>query len=173
MIYFLDQAESPRTTARWTAVTILQEARDAFLPALQFLIDLGELQHPSNGATDSNSCFKDTFRANFRLGPHGFKPIIDFFGRIHRLCTAQRYKVSPEEFNLQMETLNAYSAPLHSLLIYFRTSVDRMEYDPIPFSDLRWELQSGSGKFAVRFHFTRSCIDISIFSCRRQTSPTN
>lgn len=81
--------------------------------------------------------------------------------------------MSPEEFNLQMETLNVHSAPLHSLLIYFHTSVDRMEYDPIPFSDLRRELQSGSGKFSVRFHVARSCFEVSTFSSRRQTSLIN
>jgi hypothetical protein len=151
MSYFLDQAESHRATARWTAVTILEEARDAFFPTLQFLSDLGELQHQNTGSMDSNSLFEEPFRTNFRLGPHGFKPIIDFFRRMYQLCLAQRYRVSTEAFSIQMETLNLYSAPLHSLLLHFRTSVDRVEYDPVPFSDLRRELQSGSNRFAVSF----------------------
>ena len=87
--YFLDQAESHRATARWTAVTILEEARDAFFPTLQFLSDLGELQHQNIRAMDSNSLFKEPFCTNFCLGPHGFKPIIDFFRQMYQLCLAQ------------------------------------------------------------------------------------
>ena len=37
----LDEAEVQPAKAQWT---VLKEARDTFFPALEFLIDLGELQ---------------------------------------------------------------------------------------------------------------------------------
>jgi len=149
MLYFLDQAES-FSAARWNAVTILEEARDSFFPTLQFLLDLEELQHPkTTGAADNTDAFDKHFNMNFRLGPNSLNLIIDFFKRIFRLTMAQRYNVSPAEFSLQIDTLNSYAAPLHSLLLHFRIAIDRVEYDPAPFSDLRRQLQGRSNNFTV------------------------
>jgi hypothetical protein len=154
MLYFLDQAEASTGGARWSAAAIIQEASVTFLPTLQFLIDLGVLQHPSSDNGNNSEDFEPSFQANFRLGPHGLQPIIEFFRRLFQLIIAQRYTVPLAEFNAQMDMFNSYTAPLHSLLLHFRTSVDRVEYDPVPFSDLCRELRIGSGKFAVsHFYF--------------------
>ena len=147
--FILKRAEAPSGSIQWTAVSMLQDARDNFFPTLQFLIDLGELQHPLNGTETTQEDFDQSFWANFRLGPHGLHPIIGILKRVYNLVVAQRHRVSSIELSLQVETINAYAALLLSLLQHFRTSVDRVEYDPLPFAELRRELQTGSNKFAV------------------------
>jgi len=149
MDYILKKAEDRYATGRWTAVTVLQDMRDIFFPTLEFLIDLGELQYPSNSTQRNRDDFERTFRANYRLGPHGLQPVIDIFRRLFELVVTQRHRVSPGEFSLQIEMINTYANPLHALLLHFRTTVDRVEYDPFPFAELRRELQTSSNKFVV------------------------
>ncbi|KIM82135.1 hypothetical protein PILCRDRAFT_7995 [Piloderma croceum F 1598] len=74
--FILKQAEAPSGSIQWTVISVLQDTRDNFFPTLQFLIDLGELQHPLNGAETTQEDFDQLFWANFHLGPHGLHPII-------------------------------------------------------------------------------------------------
>ena len=116
----LDEAEVQAAKAQWT---VLKEARDTFFPALKFLIDLGELQHPAMGVEYKHKDFITLFNAHFHLGGHGFQPIIDMLKRLYTLAVTKCHDVLPWEFTLHIETVNRYSEPLHSLLLHFRTSV--------------------------------------------------
>jgi hypothetical protein len=171
LAYILNQAENQAIKSRWTATTVFEEAQDNFFPMLQFLIDLMELRHGNTSHQDDHGDFHASFETNFRLGPYGLHPIINFLQRLYNLVLAQRHYAT-SGFVLQIETLNVYTTPLHALLLHFRTSVNRVEYDPTPFSELRQELQTGSHKFPVCCYIVSGqCTSYIILPFSRRQTP--
>lgn len=129
----------------------MEEARDAFFPALQFLLYLHDAQSDADFMG-----FDDVFNEQFRLGPNGLHPVIDTLMQICHLTLDQRSSISDDEYALQLHSISTYAASLHSLLLYFRTTVARDHYDPPPFAELQRELHMSRNRFGVCNQYSES-----------------
>lgn len=120
--------------------------QDELLPSLEFLLHL-----------ERDEQFRaDCFDIVFAIGPNGVQPAIELLYLI--FTTLQHVQdgglMSLDDYLIHVETLEAtYARPLLALVLHFRSTANRAEYDPQGFSSLRLELQTpGRNKFGVRGH---------------------
>lgn len=118
-------------------------------PLLTFIVTLGETLKMS-GATPSAK-FLACFSLEFFLGPYGLHPLIHFFN-----CLLHHLSVEVLGGNMLFvkslditDALNAYTAPLLSLLLHFWSNMDRSQYDPPGFSALQEALRNHHNYFGV------------------------
>lgn len=128
---------------------VLDEAKQDLFPLLSFLVNLGETLN-EDGAIPSAE-FSVRFASEFHLGPYGLHPLIHLFDRLLQRLSIEVLQgniLFVESLNV-IDSLNVYTAPLFSLLLYFRSNMDRSHYDPSGFSALQEALRNHHNYFGV------------------------
>jgi hypothetical protein len=128
-----------------TLLFVLQEAQEDFLSLLDFIVTLANLQE------SQSDNFQASFDSDFRLGPYGFHRIIQFFHCFFILTQAQAHDqtLTLDKATTAIQSLDEYAVPLFSLLLHFRTAVDRARFDPPGFSHLHEILRPAGVHFGV------------------------
>lgn len=113
------------------------------LPSLQFLLEL---------ALTLSGSDETKFSSQFRIGPNGCHPLFNLIPSVHdhlNWAFDNDFLSAMSYHSLALHLDVTYSRPLLTLLLHFRSTVDRSEYDPSGVSQLRYELRTGYNKFGV------------------------
>lgn len=126
----------------WGSDLAIKAAENDVFPLLKFIPELAQLQ------ISKPEEFSEIFESDFRLGPGGLHPLIFWLKHFQTLISINS-DVSSEVFTRLTMTVDYYATALMSLVLYFRTTVNRAEYDPIGFRELRQELCIDTDRFGV------------------------
>ena len=126
----------------WSASAAIKATKEDIFPHLDALTALSQLQ------LQNNTLFLHRFTAEFCLGPGGIHPVIAFLLRFEELL-AITSEVESDEVIILDGTVQMHSSALLSLVLHFRTTVNRALYDPVGFRDLRDVLCQDLSRFAV------------------------
>ncbi|KDQ53388.1 hypothetical protein JAAARDRAFT_197537 [Jaapia argillacea MUCL 33604] len=129
---------------------ILPDVNQQLVVPLDSLRDLASrLNTITTLPADEQIQIRADFADQFLLGPFGLHRPIQFLNDFYILFEANRDYISTNEFSYGADLVNSVATPLLSLLLHFRTSTDRSEYDPGGFGELREQLRTGRNKFGV------------------------
>ncbi|KAF6747405.1 hypothetical protein DFP72DRAFT_854382 [Ephemerocybe angulata] len=118
----------------------LRSALSKFIPSLAFLIELDDALSEPSAEANSNIEFEEVFR----LGPAGLEPLIAMGHRLYHFLkmSGAVEAVGLKACNEIIAVLEPSGLAILNLIKLFRDGVDRSNFDPPGFADLRQVLNS-------------------------------